>query len=431
MSQTVDAEVVQEQQTMAVAVRPPEQQLTVWGTTDPGAIVERATDIANRLKAVMRAQKLISNISGKEYPRCEAWTLCGTLVGVFPVCVWTRPLEQGFEARVEARLANGAVVGAAEAQCLRSERNWSNRDDFALRSMAQTRATAKCLRMPLGFIMTLAGYEATPAEEMATAPVSRPRSTPPAPRPAPAPAAAPSAKPVPAPTAAPAKPEIKLATEATRTWMECGLAAMESLAVEYFQKLTDPAVLMPGEGLKDLPWQWVPIGWNQLKALQDAITEFGNGADAKHPYPPNPVAEAAKPKAAAKAAPKPKAEPQSAKSSIEMKIAELRKKAEWFWPVIIPVPQKGMKKADYDKKPDTIESLYTAVKEGDQAAQARLFGLAKKWHPEPREWNGKVYQATDADHICRAALDDFVDWEEKHRGDAQPDPEDEQDDIPF
>jgi hypothetical protein len=32
--------------------------------------------------------------------------------------------------------------------------------------MAQTRATSKALRQPLGFVMTLAGYAATPAEEM-------------------------------------------------------------------------------------------------------------------------------------------------------------------------------------------------------------------------------------------------------------------------
>ena len=32
--------------------------------------------------------------------------------------------------------------------------------------MAQTRATSKALRLPLGFVMTLAGLEATPAEEM-------------------------------------------------------------------------------------------------------------------------------------------------------------------------------------------------------------------------------------------------------------------------
>ena len=49
---------------------------------------------------------------------------------------------------------------------MRSEKSWAGRDDFALRSMAQTRATSKALRMPLGFVVTLAGYLATPAEEM-------------------------------------------------------------------------------------------------------------------------------------------------------------------------------------------------------------------------------------------------------------------------
>ena len=44
--------------------------------------------------------------------------------------------------------------------------NWSGRDDYALRSMAQTRAVSKALRLPLGFIVALAGYEATPADEM-------------------------------------------------------------------------------------------------------------------------------------------------------------------------------------------------------------------------------------------------------------------------
>ena len=49
------------------------------------------------------------------------------------------------------------------------EKTWAGRDDYALRSMAQTRATSKAMRQPLGFIITLAGFDATPAEEMAVA----------------------------------------------------------------------------------------------------------------------------------------------------------------------------------------------------------------------------------------------------------------------
>ena len=88
------------------------------------------------------------------------------MLGVFPVLEWTRKLDNGWEARVEAKTLSGAIVGAAEAECTRDERAWASRDDFALRSMAQTRATAKALRMPLGFVMTLGGFQATPAEEM-------------------------------------------------------------------------------------------------------------------------------------------------------------------------------------------------------------------------------------------------------------------------
>jgi len=72
----------------------------------------------------------------------------------------------GWEARVEARTRDGALVGAAESECLRAESKWADRDDYALRSMAQTRATSKALRQPLGFVVALAGYAVTPAEEM-------------------------------------------------------------------------------------------------------------------------------------------------------------------------------------------------------------------------------------------------------------------------
>jgi hypothetical protein len=40
------------------------------------------------------------------------------------------------------------------------------RDDFALMAMAQTRATSRALRNPLGFVVKMAGYETAGAEEM-------------------------------------------------------------------------------------------------------------------------------------------------------------------------------------------------------------------------------------------------------------------------
>lgn len=157
---------------------------TLFRTDQPNEIVARASATATALGGVIEQRKLYAVIGTKKHVRVEGWTLLGSMLGVFPICVWSRRMQDetgvpyGWEARVEARTRDGALIGAAEAQCTRHEEQWSfdptgrdgrklpPRDDYALRSMAQTRATSKALRLPLGFIMEMAGYEATPAEEM-------------------------------------------------------------------------------------------------------------------------------------------------------------------------------------------------------------------------------------------------------------------------
>lgn len=160
----VDAEVVEGQE-VAVAPPPP-APVSLFKTDDPAEVIVKATATADALKSVLKSRGLVQSISGKEHVKVEGWSLLGSMLGVTGVVTWTRPVEGGWEARVEARTLDGRVIGAAEAECLRSERMWKQRDDYALRSMAQTRAMSKALRGPLGFVVHLAGYEATPAEEM-------------------------------------------------------------------------------------------------------------------------------------------------------------------------------------------------------------------------------------------------------------------------
>jgi hypothetical protein len=155
-----------------LAIHQPAPPPSLFGTDQPGLIIQKASSIATVLKGVIRKQKLAMPIGGKEYILVEGWTTLGALVGVFPRVESTaRVLDGdgdhiGWEAAVTVTTTAGVEIGRAEAQCLRTERNWKNRDDFALRSMAQTRAMGKALRMPLGWIAVLGGYEATPAEEM-------------------------------------------------------------------------------------------------------------------------------------------------------------------------------------------------------------------------------------------------------------------------
>jgi hypothetical protein len=184
----------------------------LFGTDDPVEIVARASKVAAALKSVIVAQRLYKNINGSDHVLVEGWTTLGSMLGVVPIVTWSRRIEpptkydvevihyewvngsrrekgrsnyqvEGYdwEARVEARTMDGRTVGGAEAMCSRKELTWSKRDDYALRSMAQTRATSKALRGPLGFIVSLAGYAATPAEEMPA------ETGPPTPSPAPAP----------------------------------------------------------------------------------------------------------------------------------------------------------------------------------------------------------------------------------------------------
>jgi hypothetical protein len=166
-----DVEVLEDPET-GLAVREPASPALFGTTDDPVAVVERMQAVAEALHQVIVTRGLSQTIPTKEglrdHVRVEGWTTLGAMLGVFPVTVWTHKLDdpEGWEARVEARTTGGSVIGAAEAMCTRDERRWKYADDYAIRSMAQTRATSKAMRMPLGFIVSMAGYSETPAEEM-------------------------------------------------------------------------------------------------------------------------------------------------------------------------------------------------------------------------------------------------------------------------
>lgn len=157
-----------------LAVIEPQAPLALFGTNDPIQVIEVAAKVATALADVVNKRQLYAIVNQKKFPTVEAWTLLGSMLGVFPITEWSRPLlnedgsVRGYEARVIARTLSGRVVGAGEAMCVRGEsKTWhSNAQEFALRSMAQTRATSKALRGPLDFVFKLAGFQPTPAEEM-------------------------------------------------------------------------------------------------------------------------------------------------------------------------------------------------------------------------------------------------------------------------
>jgi hypothetical protein len=177
MTEAAPAEVIDVDPSAELVVYEPPPAPNLFGP-DPELALKRMAELATPLAHVIEAKKLYATISGRRHITAEGWTTLGGMLGVVPVVCWTRPNEtgDGYVARVEARTLDGRVVGAAESECSRVESKWKNRDPYAIRSMAQTRAIGRALRAPLGQIVVLAGYEPAGAEEIPSEPERVPRS---------------------------------------------------------------------------------------------------------------------------------------------------------------------------------------------------------------------------------------------------------------
>ena len=71
------------------------------------------------------------------------------LFGVFLGICWAVLTAPGYDARTD-----------------KDEPTWKGRPDYARRSMAATRATSKVCRLAFSWVMVLAGFQPTPAEEI-------------------------------------------------------------------------------------------------------------------------------------------------------------------------------------------------------------------------------------------------------------------------
>lgn len=187
----------------------------------PEQVLDEAHEAAKALKRVIEAKPNKVLFGGEQYLEFEDWQTVGRFYGIAPRIVVTRYVEYGgaagWEATAEAvHVPTQRVVSTADAMCLNDEEKWRDRPKYAwvyhkrsggtsvedpgkdeliwerggdgknrpkkskeligteavpqfqLRSMAQTRAGAKALRNALAWVVVLAGYRPTPAEELPT-----------------------------------------------------------------------------------------------------------------------------------------------------------------------------------------------------------------------------------------------------------------------
>lgn len=156
---------------------------------DPKSVLAEAKVAAQALMTVVgqKANPVIMN--GEQYLEFEDWQTVAKFYGLTAKVVKTTFIDfggvKGFEATAEViRLSDGMSISAADAMCLNDEDKWSTRTKyewinkvktkvgevpvplFQLRSMAQTRACAKALRNVLAWVVVLAGFKPSVAEEM-------------------------------------------------------------------------------------------------------------------------------------------------------------------------------------------------------------------------------------------------------------------------
>jgi hypothetical protein len=146
------------------------QEIAVVQTTLP-IDIERGAAIARQLRDYLRQARMTVRLPrGGEHVRIEGWqVLCHLCQLPLPSIVSVRREERGdghYLYLAEASLEYSGREYRAYGMCSSDEPNWRGKPEFQLASMAQTRACGKVLRLLLGWVMTLAGYEPTPAEEM-------------------------------------------------------------------------------------------------------------------------------------------------------------------------------------------------------------------------------------------------------------------------
>ena len=155
--------------------RPNTDELDVGSTGEmPYSVMvdhpHQVIELAEMMKDYMGSH-YVQNIHGKQYPKVECWNTLGSFIGVKPMLEFDKNMDKPdateWEAVIQLRHSGtGALHGRASSMCSSKEKMWRNADEYAVRSMASTRATGKAYRLGYSHIAIAAGLEPTPAEEM-------------------------------------------------------------------------------------------------------------------------------------------------------------------------------------------------------------------------------------------------------------------------
>jgi hypothetical protein len=127
---------------------------------------------AATLQHIVKSQGLSRKFGESEHLQVEAWQTIGKGYGYTCYSEVVEFLKDGdvimgVKARAYVVDVEGTRRGGADSFCFASEQGKAGQTINQLAGMAQTRAESRAFKQLLSWVVVLAGYSATPAEEMA------------------------------------------------------------------------------------------------------------------------------------------------------------------------------------------------------------------------------------------------------------------------
>lgn len=160
-AEIVGAEIINPKTEVAITEKP-------FLELQPKEMLAKAANVATEFDNMLKKQNLYMMLQGKKYIFANGWT---TLAAIHHIGVKEEGIKELSPDCYESTVSlidkkTGFVIGGASGYCGVDEQTWAKKTKQARRSMATTRASNKAIKLILGWIPAIAGYEQTTAEEM-------------------------------------------------------------------------------------------------------------------------------------------------------------------------------------------------------------------------------------------------------------------------
>lgn len=137
----------------------------------PDTVLADGKKIAAMLKTFLDGKPKKVMINGKRFLEFEDWSFIAAPHGTVAKVVESNYVDyggvKGFESTAVAfHVPSGKEISRATALCMNDEPDWKSRPLQKIKSMSQTRACSKALKLCFSWIVVLGGFATTPAEEV-------------------------------------------------------------------------------------------------------------------------------------------------------------------------------------------------------------------------------------------------------------------------